>query len=119
MSLVTLKNKTRSTLVYNLSHQEFCEGQEKCSCTEGVTKVWEHHGKTGLMHLKSIPKKHPPVLTFLPLERVVGLPESVLGNGALKVDIKANRLQVLPAGDHTRASSEPVRGRRGRRQEQN
>jgi hypothetical protein len=107
-------------LVYNLTHQEFCEGQDKCSCTEGVTKVYEHHGKTGTMNLKEIPRKHPPVLTLLPLERRVGLPEKILGNVAVKVDLKANRLQVLPAGDQARAVSEPVRGgRRGRRQEAN
>ncbi len=92
---VILKNKIRRSLVYNLSHTDFCEPRGKCECTESTVPKTDHQGSTGYIKVTKVTKKYPPVLTILPFTRTESLPEEVLKIQAIGDAVQNRELQIV------------------------
>lgn len=117
---VILKNKIRRSLVYNLSHTEFCEPRGECECKESTVPKMDHKGSTGFIKVTQVNKKYPPVLTILPFTRTESLPDEVLKIQAIGDAVKNRELQIVsqsssPAAILPQEDEPPVRDRASRR----
>lgn len=116
---IEVKNKTRRSLVYNLSHKDYCIPQGACECTKRNVRTYEHNGATGATKLRSFERTFPPVLTLRPLEKRAGLPEEIQKIPVIKTGLENRDLQVISREGESAGSpgSPPVRGRTRRREE--
>ena len=101
---VTLRNKTRGQLVYNLTHEAYCKPLGKCECREQTVRTTKHDGVEGTVTPVKFERKFPPVLTLLPFERRSGIPEEVLELPPLVSDHSTRKLQIFK-GDKVAAPS--------------
>ena len=102
---VTLRNKTRGQLVYNLTHEAYCKPLGKCECREQTVRTTKHDGSSGDVTPVALERKFPPVLTLLPFERRSGIPEEVVELPPLVSDRLTRKLQVFK-GDKVAAPSQ-------------
>ena len=98
--MVTLRNKTRRVLSFNLEHEAMCRAGA-CRCQSFRLIVTDHNRKTGVKAKRAVEKTLCPSLTLLPLEVQGGLDDGVLQCREVKAARKGGRIEVVaqtPAG---------------------
>ena len=77
--MVTLTNRTRTTLVFNLPHEYVCgEGEGECRCSKTIFTSLELNPKTGETGVRNSERQLCPSLHLHPGVESEPLPERVL-----------------------------------------
>jgi hypothetical protein len=104
--MVTLRNRTRRVLSFNLEHEAMCQTGE-CRCQPFRLIVTDHNRKTGVKAKRAVEKTLCPSLTLLPLEVRPGLDDGVLACREVKAARKAGRIEVVEQGPAGPAAPAP------------
>ncbi len=89
---INLKNKSKTSQVFNLPHAEHCAHAKECAC-DNVTHKRATETADGMRGTEEVTRRISRSVTFLAGETLTGLPESYLKVKSIKAALDRGTLR--------------------------